>query len=137
MIHTPLAGKGTTIDFEAFRLRNFVEGLRARNELDDIAQPVDLADLASHLDGNPKAVLFRAAGPERAQIAGNVVASRRRLALGLGVSAEALLPEVVKRCRAAGAAGRGDERGGAGPSSHPHGRRGRLHEIAGAFAARR
>lgn len=100
MINTPPAGKGMTIDFDAFRLGRFVEGLSAENELEVIDRPVDLADIASHLDGNAKAVLFRAAGPERAQIVGNVVGSRRRLALGLGIPTESLLQEVVRRCRA-------------------------------------
>ena len=53
-------------DVERFRLRNFVESL-APEELELVAQPLDLIDLGARLDGNPKAVLFRAAGPEQAE----------------------------------------------------------------------
>ena len=83
-------------DVERFRLRNFVESL-APEELELVAQPLDLIDLGARLDGNPKAVLFRAAGPERAALVGNVMGSRRRLALAFGVAERDLLQEVIRR----------------------------------------
>src|SRR5947208_368875 len=52
-------------DFDRFRLRGFVDGLGG--ELETIDAPTDLADVAAILEGNPKAVLFRALGPERAK----------------------------------------------------------------------
>lgn len=82
-----------------FRLRTFVERLRDEGELDVVSTAVDAIDVAAHLDGNPKAVLFEAVGPERAQLVGNVYAGRRRLALALGVPERELLREVVRRCR--------------------------------------
>lgn len=72
------------IDTEAFRLRRFVETLVDAGECEVRAEPIDLIDVGAVLDCNPKAVLFRAAGPERAEIAGNVMGSRKRLALALG-----------------------------------------------------
>lgn len=72
------------IDTEAFRLRHVVEHLAEAGECEVHDEPVDLIDLGAQLDCNAKAVWFRAAGPERAEVAGNVMGSRRRLALALG-----------------------------------------------------
>jgi 2,5-furandicarboxylate decarboxylase 1 len=72
------------IDTEAFRLRRFVEELVEVGECEAHDRPIDLIDLAAKLDCNTKAVWFRAAGPERAEVAGNVMGSRKRLALALG-----------------------------------------------------
>ena len=87
----------TASDLDRFRLRNFVERLREVGELDVVDRPVDLLDLAAHLDGNPKAVLFKAAGSERAEIVGNVVGARSRLALAFDVSEGELLQETIRR----------------------------------------
>ncbi|MEI4908155.1 UbiD family decarboxylase, partial [Klebsiella pneumoniae] len=51
-------------------------------------------------DGNPKAVLFQKpglAGKSELPVVGNVLGSRRRLALAFGVQASGLLKEVLKR----------------------------------------
>jgi UbiD family decarboxylase len=74
------------IDTENFRLRRFVETLVEAGECETRDHPADLIDLGAVLDGNAKAVWFRAAGPEHAEVVGNVMGSRRRLALALGVS---------------------------------------------------
>ena len=55
------------IDLERFRLRAFLAGL-GPDELETRADPVDLADVADVFEGNPKAVLFRAVGPEPHQV---------------------------------------------------------------------
>jgi UbiD family decarboxylase len=85
------------IDVERFRLRRFVESLAGHGELDEVREPLELVDLGARLDGNPKAVLFRAAGPERAEVTGNVMGSRKRLALAFGVREQDLLQEVIRR----------------------------------------
>ena len=54
-------------------------------------KPIDLIDVADKLDGNPKATLFTAAGPEKAELVGNVMGSRRRLALALDTDERGLL----------------------------------------------
>ncbi|MCF8477979.1 MAG: UbiD family decarboxylase, partial [Pseudolabrys sp.] len=82
---------------DRFRLRHFVERLAREGELDTVETPADLADIAARLDGNPKAVLFRKAGPEQAELAGNIMGSRRRLALAFDTSERDLLAEVMKR----------------------------------------
>jgi UbiD family decarboxylase len=84
-------------DFDRFRLRSFVEGLAGAGELETRDNPTELADIAAILDGNAKAVLFRAAGPERAELVGNVTASRARLARAFDVAPNALLPEILRR----------------------------------------
>src|SRR5712691_6786336 len=84
-------------DFDRFRLRRFVEDLAGELEARD--QPIDLADIAAVLEGNAKAVLFRATGPERQALAGNVCASRARLSHAFGVEPKALLPEIFRRLR--------------------------------------
>ena len=61
------------------------DGTLAQGELERHRDPIDMIDIASHLDGNPKAVLFEAAGPEKAQVVGNIMGSRDRLALSMGV----------------------------------------------------
>jgi len=75
-----------TLDFERFRLRTFLDALHDAGQLDVRDGPLDLVDVAAALGGNPKAVLFRKVGPEGWDLAGNVAASRERLALAFGTS---------------------------------------------------
>ena len=84
-------------DLERFRLRRMVERFADEGELEVVKEAVDLVDLGARLDGNPKAVLFRAAGPEKAELVGNVLGSRRRLALAFGVTEQELRAEVTRR----------------------------------------
>ena len=87
------------VDFDRFRLRRFVESLPPGDELQTFSEPVDLADVAALLEGNPNAVLFRAVGPERQELVGNVTGSRTRLARAFGVAPSELLAEVLRRLR--------------------------------------
>ena len=89
----------SAVDFERFRLRRFVEGLATAGELEIHDAPVDLAGIAELLEGNPKAVLCRAAGPERVQLVGNVMGGRARIAAAFGVKPNELLKEVQRRLR--------------------------------------
>ena len=91
------AAAPASLDLERFRLRKFVETLDREGELATMAEPLDLVDLGAKLDGNPKAVLFRKAGPEKAEIVGNVMGGRRRMALAFGVQEQNLLAETMKR----------------------------------------
>ena len=85
----------TIPDLEQFRLRPFVEALA--DELETHTAPVKLRDLAAIIDGNARAVLFRSAGPEGAELVANVAASRIRLARAFGVPPGDLRAEVVRR----------------------------------------
>lgn len=91
----------TGIDLERYRLRRFVEELRQSGELEVRAGNAELAEVAQALEGNAKAVLFERLGREGAQLAGNVMGSRARLALAFGVAPDTLLPEVLRRLRGA------------------------------------
>src|SRR5258708_12799094 len=66
-------------DTEKFRLRHFVEKLVQQGECVVHDDPIDLIDVAAVLDCNPRAVWFRAVGPEKTELVGNVMGTRRRL----------------------------------------------------------
>ncbi len=95
---TRATAPSTAADFDRFRLRRFVESL-ADDELATVSAPTELADVAAILEGNPKAVLLRAVGPERQELVGNVTGSRARIARAFGVKAGELLPELLRRLR--------------------------------------
>jgi UbiD family decarboxylase len=84
-------------DTDRFRLRRFVERLVQAGECEVREQATDLVDVAAVLDGNPRATHFRAAGPERAELVGNVMGSRRRLAMALDTDETGLLPTLATR----------------------------------------
>jgi UbiD family decarboxylase len=86
-----------TDDLDRFRLRRFIEDLAGSDELERRDAPVDLADIARILDGNPRAVHFLAAGPERQELVGNVVSSRNRIARAFGVAPDQLAAEIARR----------------------------------------
>jgi len=86
-------------DTERFRLRGFVERLIQLGECEVHDKPIDLIDVAGVLDGNPNAVLFTAAGPEKAELTGNVMGSRKRLALALDTDERSLMATVQDRLK--------------------------------------
>ena len=86
-------------DFDRFRLRRFIDELAASGEVETRADPIDLASLAEVLEGNAKAVLFRAAGPERQELVGSVMGSRTRLAGAFGKTPDTLLAEIQRRLK--------------------------------------
>src|SRR6478672_9680633 len=94
---THSAAPSRLADVDRFRLRRFVEGLG--DDLETVSAPTDLADVAAILEGNPKAVLFGAVGPERQELVGNVTGSRARIARAFGVKPNELLPELLRRLR--------------------------------------
>jgi UbiD family decarboxylase len=86
-----------TDDLDRFRLRRFIDSLAGTDELERRDEPVDLAGIAWILDGNPRAVHFLAVGPERQELAGNVVSSRSRIARGFEVAPDKLATEIARR----------------------------------------
>lgn len=82
------------MDLERFRLRQFLSSLPT-GELERIGGAVELGDVAAVLEGNARAVWFSRAGGS--ELAGNVAASRSRLAFALGTEAKSLLGEVMRR----------------------------------------
>jgi UbiD family decarboxylase len=87
------------IDTERFRLRNFVAKLVDLGECDVRDEPIDLVDVAAVLDGNPRAVHFKSAGPDKAELVGNVMASRKRLAQALDTDERGLLATLDARLK--------------------------------------
>jgi UbiD family decarboxylase len=85
------------IDTERFRLRTYIDSLAGTGELDIHEAPIDLVDVAALVDGNPKAVLFRHAGPEGAELVASVTGSRARLAHAFGVAPDVLRAELSRR----------------------------------------
>lgn len=84
-------------DLERFRLRRFVGQLIDEGMVEVHDEPVALIDLATHLDGNAKAVLFRRVGPESAELVGNLAGSRERIARAFGVTPARLAGEMLDR----------------------------------------
>jgi UbiD family decarboxylase len=84
-------------DTDRFRLRGFAERLVQLGECEVHEKSLDLIDVAAVLEGNPRATWFKAVGPEKAELIGNVMGSRKRLALALDTDEAGLLPEISKR----------------------------------------
>jgi 2,5-furandicarboxylate decarboxylase 1 len=87
------------VDLDRFRLRRFIDELVKAGEVDVHSGAIDLADVADKLEGNPKAVLYRAAGPDRQELVGSVMGGRARLARAFGKTPDTLLAEIQRRLR--------------------------------------
>src|SRR5262252_10263139 len=85
----------TQADTEKFRLRHFVEKLVQQGQCTVHDEPIDLIDVAALLDCNPNAVWFRSVGPEKTELVGNVMGTRRRLAAALDTD-EAGFPAALR-----------------------------------------
>jgi UbiD family decarboxylase len=85
------------IDTEKFRLRTFVEKLRAIGELEQIDEPVPLAELSLRIEASTTAKLFTCVGPQKYQIAAGMAAGRKRLAAAFGVSEREAVHEYMRR----------------------------------------
>src|SRR6267142_1899389 len=92
------ADQAAAVDVDRFRLRRFVESL-GPDELETRTEAVELGDVAAGLEGNARAVLFKAAGPERHELIGNVNSSRSRLARAFRVAPAQLAAEIQRRLR--------------------------------------
>jgi len=81
------------IDLDKFRLRRFVERLVDMREMEVHDEPVPLTRLSEIIEGTPKGVLFRQAGPERLEVAAKVAGGRARIAAAFDTTV-AELPDV-------------------------------------------
>ncbi len=68
-----------------------------RGECEVHDAPIELFDVAAVLDGNPRAVHFKSVGPEHAELVGNVMGSRKRIARALDTDERGLLGTLSKR----------------------------------------
>ena len=87
----------TAPDVDKFRLRRFVDRLIDMGEVEVHDEPVALTKLSEVIEATDKAVLFRKAGPEQAELVAKTAGNRKRLAAAFGVSADKLYDEYFKR----------------------------------------
>jgi 2,5-furandicarboxylate decarboxylase 1 len=85
------------MDMEKFRLRRFVERLIDMGEVELHDEPVPLTSLGAMIERTEKAVLFKNAGPERAEIVAKVAGSRKRLIAAFETTEEKIYDEYFKR----------------------------------------
>lgn len=88
---------GAAFDFDKFRLRSFVDRLIDLGEVEIHEGPVALTALAEIIEGTPKAVLFRKAGPEQLELVAKVNAGRARIAAAFGTSYDKVYDEFQRR----------------------------------------
>ena len=79
--HAADARRRGDADTERFRLRRFLDTLAREGELVFHDDNIDLIDVARVLESTPQAVAFRQVGGRNDQLVGNVMATRKRLAL--------------------------------------------------------
>lgn len=89
--------RNDSADVETFRLRNFLDLLEQQGEIERVSETVPLSHVAARLDGNPKAVLFDSAADGSMPLVGNVLGSRKRIALAFGVDESEAVPEMMRR----------------------------------------
>ncbi len=63
-------------DFGKYRLRSFVERLIELGEVEVHDRPVALTDLSAIIEATDKAVLFKKAGPEQAELVAKTAGNR-------------------------------------------------------------
>src|SRR5215469_11647794 len=86
------------LDCDRYRLRTFVDRLDG-TQLERRKGRQKLSEIATALEGNPKAVLFESAGHDDFPLVGNALGSRSRFAEAFGVPPHQLLPEILRRLR--------------------------------------
>ena len=87
----------TKIDLEKYRLRTFVDRLIDMGEVEIHDEPVPLTGLGEMIERTQKAVLFKSAGPERAEIVAKTAASRARLIAAFETTEEKIYEEYFRR----------------------------------------
>ena len=92
-----MSAAATKIDLEKFRLRRFVERMVEMGEMDVRDEPVALTRLSEIIEGTPKGVLFRKAGPEQVEIAAKVLGGRARIAAAFDTTVDKFGDEYHKR----------------------------------------
>ena len=87
----------TKIDLDKYRLRRFVDRLTDMGEVEVHDEPVSLTGLSTIIERTEKAVLFKKAGPEQAEIVAKTAGNRKRVAAAFGVAEDKLYDEYWKR----------------------------------------
>src|SRR5262245_50619298 len=89
------ASSGTAL--EKYRLRRFVDRLADMGQLAVHAEPVPLTGLDAIIERTEKAVLFKKAGPEQAELVAKTAASRKRVIAAFQTTEEKIYDEYFKR----------------------------------------
>jgi 2,5-furandicarboxylate decarboxylase 1 len=87
----------SNIDLEKFRLRTFMDRLIDMGEVEVHDEPVPLTGLGAIIERTEKAVLFKSAGPEKAEMVAKTAASRKRLIAAFETTEEKIYDEYFKR----------------------------------------
>ena len=87
----------TLPNMEKFRLRRFVEKLDAIGEVEVLANPTNLSDVARIIENCPKVVWFKQVGSEKFELVANVNGSQKRLATAMDISEKQILEEFQNR----------------------------------------
>ncbi|MEA2978630.1 MAG: hypothetical protein QOF09_453 [Alphaproteobacteria bacterium] len=87
----------SNIDLEKFRLRTFVDRLIDMGEVEIHDEPVPLTGVGAVIERTEKAVLFKSAGPEKAEMVAKTAASRKRLIAAFETTDEKIYDEYFKR----------------------------------------
>src|ERR1051326_1832508 len=93
----PMSTAAAKIDFDKYRLRNFVDRLIQLGEVEIHDKPVPLTGLSPIIEGTDKAVLFRKAGPEQVELVAKTAGNRKRLAAAFEVDEDKLYDEYFTR----------------------------------------
>ena len=86
-----------SIDLDKYRLRRFVDRLIDMGDVEIHDEPVALTALGSIIERTEKAVLFKKAGPEQAEIVAKTAGSRKRLLAAFNTTDEKIYDEYFKR----------------------------------------
>src|SRR5271168_5359067 len=84
-------------DFAKYRLRGFVERLIELGEVEIHDRPVPLTGLSPIIERTEKAVLFKKAGPEQAELVAKTAGNRKRIAAAFETTEDKLYDEYFKR----------------------------------------
>src|SRR5580698_9785052 len=87
----------SNLDFDKYRLRNFVDRLIQVGEVEIHDKPVPLTGMSPIIERTEKAVLFKKAGPEQVEIVAKTAGSRKRLAAAFETAEDKLYDEYFKR----------------------------------------
>src|SRR5579864_7163419 len=87
----------SNLDFDKYRLRNFVDRLIELGEVEIHDRPVPLTDLSAIIEATDKAVLFKKAGPEQVELVAKTAGNRKRLAAAFDTTEAKLYDEYFAR----------------------------------------
>ena len=92
-----MAQTSSNLDFDKYRLRSFVDRLIELGEVEVHDRPVPLTELSAIIEATDKAVLFKKAGPEQAELVAKTAGNRKRLAAAFETTEAKLYDEYFAR----------------------------------------